>query len=123
MKNKVTILAAFVALSFAVSAQENTVKVANEVPQSEILLKKNNKAAVNEKKVDNNDIYTGLKPADGLPAVFNSREQLETKVKDKKDNILALIKENAKDPVKVKAYREELWRLENAMVVDPKTQH
>lgn len=73
------------------------------------------------KKILTENIYTSLKPIDGQGAVFNTKEELDAKVQDKKDKMLALIKENANDPIKVKTYREELWRFENAVVQAPKS--
>jgi hypothetical protein len=73
------------------------------------------------KKMEVENIYTALKPLDGQGAVFNTKEELDAKVQDKKDKTIALIKENANDPVKVKTYREQLWRFENAIIQAPKT--
>ena len=75
-------------------------------------------ARTNEKPVT--DIYSPLKPADGSPAVFSTKAELDAKVQDKKQGLLALIKENSADPAKVKQYREQLWRLEHAIVVEAK---
>lgn len=72
------------------------------------------------KKNVEESIYTSLKPADGQGAVFNSKEEMQAKIQDKKDKMIGLIKENANDPVKVKQYREELWRFENAVVKELK---
>lgn len=75
-----------------------------------------------DNKVIKENIYTSLKPADGQPAVFSSQEELNGKLQDKKDKTILLIKENEKDPVQVKMYREQLWRFENAIVQEPKKQ-
>ncbi len=70
-----------------------------------------------EKKRTSADVsYTSLKPADGQGAVFNSQEELDAKIESKKSNMVELIKANESDPIKVKMYREELWRFENAVV-------
>jgi len=66
-----------------------------------------------------NEIYTPLKPADGKGAVFNTQAELNSKIQSKKDNMIAMINANINDPVKVKYYREELWRFENAIVQTP----
>ncbi len=71
---------------------------------------------VQNKKTASENIYTSLKPADGTPVVFNSQEDLNAKIQTKKNNVLALIKENAGDSVQVKILREQLWRFENATV-------
>ena len=67
-----------------------------------------------------NETYTALKPVDSKPAVFNSQDELNSKMQSKKENMIALIKANESDPIKVKYYREELWRFENAIVQPPK---
>jgi len=68
------------------------------------------------KKTGNGDIYTSLKPADGQGAVFNTKEELDAKVQDKKDKMILMIRENANDTAKVRQLRYELWRFENAVV-------
>jgi len=94
MKVKIVLFVLF-ALTSRMLAQEKTAE---------------NKIAVPE------NIYTSLRPADAQPAVFSSQEQLNTCIQDKKNKTIALIRENEKDPVKVKVYREQLWRFENAVV-------
>lgn len=71
------------------------------------------------KKAETENIYTALMPKDGQPAVFNSKAELDAKIADKKNGIINLIKANEKDTEKVKYYREELWRFENAIVKEP----
>jgi hypothetical protein len=71
------------------------------------------------KKESNGSIYSPLKPADNRPAVFSTKEELDAKVSDKKQGIMALIYENRADDAKVRYYREELWRFENAIVESP----
>jgi hypothetical protein len=65
-------------------------------------------------------IYSGLRPADAKPAVFSSQAEMDAKKESKKNAIKDLITQNSTDPVKVKMYREELWRFENAVVAEPK---
>lgn len=69
-----------------------------------------------ETKVDENSIYSPLKPEKGSPYVFSSQADLDA-AKGKK---IAAVKEqisvNSSNPEKVKQLREELWRLENAIV-------
>jgi hypothetical protein len=67
-------------------------------------------------KPNNPNLYTSLKPNDVQPAVFSSQAELNAKIQDKKDKIQALIAANVNDSVKLKYYREELWRFENAIV-------
>jgi hypothetical protein len=78
-------------------------------------------SAVSKKPAENpvTDIYTSVKPADGNPAVFSSKEELESKIQYKKDNILGMIRQNASDTAKVRYLRQELWRFENAIVKKP----
>jgi len=71
-------------------------------------------------KTGNGDIYTSLKPADGQGAVFNTKEELDAKVQDKKDKMILMIRENANDTAMVRQLRYELWRFENAVVVPKK---
>ena len=66
------------------------------------------------------EIYTPLKPKDGSPAVFSSKSDLEAKKQSKIDATLELIKKNKDKPELVLQYREQLWRFENAIVVEPK---
>jgi hypothetical protein len=73
------------------------------------------------KMAQEGSVYTSLKPADAQPAVFSSKEELDSKIQDKKNRTLEQIKLHADDPVKVKALREQLWRFENAIVQLPVT--
>lgn len=63
-----------------------------------------------------NNNYISLKPSDGQPAVFNTKQEMLSKIDDKKNKIKALIIQNQSDSIKLKYYREELWRFENAVV-------
>ena len=72
-----------------------------------------------DKKTTGNKVYTSLKPNDVQPAVFSSKEEYNAKFQDKKDRIITLIT-NENDSVKVIRYREELWRLENAIIQEPR---
>lgn len=67
-------------------------------------------------KKSESGIYTSLKPADGSPYVFGTQQELNDKQASKKGAILSEIKANEKNPERVKALREELWRVENAIV-------
>ena len=71
------------------------------------------------KTITSDKVYTSLKPNDVQPYVFNSKEELSAKFQNKKDGIINLIK-NENDPVKIKLLREELWRLENAIIQEPR---
>jgi hypothetical protein len=48
--------------------------------------------------------------------VFGTQQELNDKQASKKSAILSEIKANEKNPERVKALREELWRVENAIV-------
>ena len=61
-------------------------------------------------------ILTSIKPADGQPAVFANQLELEQKQSFKIQNIKDQILENRDNPEKVQYLREELWRMENAIV-------
>jgi len=71
------------------------------------------------KQVVNENIYTSIQPADLQPAVFSSQKELDEKIQDKKNKTIALIKANQNDTLKVRVYREQLWRFENAIVSEP----
>lgn len=68
----------------------------------------------------NENIYTSLRPSDLQPAVFSSQNELNEKIEDKKNKTLLLIKENKDDTLKLRIYREQLWRFENAIVLEPR---
>jgi hypothetical protein len=65
----------------------------------------------------NENIYTALKPADQKPYTFGSQAEMDAKRQSKKDAVIAEIKVNSNNPEKVKALREQLWRIENATVL------
>lgn len=65
------------------------------------------------------DVFSPLKPADGTPYVFSSEADLKVAVLEKREVVLAELKQVQNDPVKVQKFREELWRLDNA-IVQPK---
>lgn len=94
---KIPILLLFLTAGFASTAQTN-----NATSPAKTETKEN--------------IYTSLKPADGQVVVFHSKEEMEAKVEGKKENMREFIRQNANDPERVKYYREELWRFENAVV-------
>jgi hypothetical protein len=62
---------------------------------------------------------TAIKPQDAKPYVFSSKEELIAGVERKKEALIQEIKENANNPEKALYLRESLWRLENAIVVEP----
>lgn len=68
----------------------------------------------NKSKTEN--IFTSLKPLDGLGYVFSSQEDLNNSVPGKKNYVISQIVKNEKDSLKVIMLREELWRFENAVV-------
>ncbi len=62
---------------------------------------------------------SAIKPQDAKPYVFSSKEELTAGVERKKEALLQEIKENSNNPEKALSLRESLWRLENAIVVEP----
>lgn len=62
---------------------------------------------------------TAIKPTDAKPYVFSSKEELTAGVERKKEALIQEIKENFNNPEKALSLRESLWRLENAIVVEP----
>lgn len=67
------------------------------------------------------DIYTPLKPKDASPYVFSSEQELRDKKQQKKNAVLDQIKQNENDREKVLRLREQLWRIENAVVKNSST--
>lgn len=65
-------------------------------------------------------IYTPLKPIDASPYVFGTQQELNDKQANKKGVVLSEIKANANNPEKLKTLREDLWRIENATVLNKK---
>ena len=76
----------------------------------------NNVYAQETVELQQEDVLTSIKPADGQPAVFANKEELDQKVDFKIENTKRAILENKNDAVKVRQLREELWRFENAIV-------
>ncbi|MBK9283158.1 MAG: hypothetical protein IPM51_02430 [Sphingobacteriaceae bacterium] len=74
----------------------------------------------NQQKIQD-DIFTGLKPENPTPVVFNSEEELNNKKAFKIENIKNQIRENINDTAKVRLLRYEIWRFENAIVQDNKS--
>jgi hypothetical protein len=70
------------------------------------------------KATQTEDIYSPLKPADASPAVFSSKEEMQSKLQDKKYNTIELIRQNKDNPEQVKQLREQLWRFEHAIVIE-----
>lgn len=80
--------------------------------------------AQNQSEVQNGTIEVSnevspLKPADGSPYIFSSKEDLE-KAQSKKAVILERIKTTT-DERSIISLREDLWRIENGMVQTNKT--
>ena len=67
------------------------------------------------KKVNLEEAMTPLKPANGQPYVFSSQADLEA-AQAKIDSIKQDIRRNIDNPERVKAMREKLWQMENAIV-------
>jgi hypothetical protein len=65
-------------------------------------------------------VYTALKPADAKPYVFGNQQELADKQASKKGAVLSEIKANQNNPEKLKTLREDLWRIENATVLNKK---
>lgn len=62
---------------------------------------------------------SAIKPQDAKPYVFSSREELIAGVERKREALIQEIKENSNNPEKALYLRESLWRLENAIVIEP----
>lgn len=62
------------------------------------------------------EMMTPLKPADGRPYVFYSQADLDAAKEKKTVRIKQDIRKNHENAGRVKAMRENLWRLENAVV-------
>lgn len=60
-----------------------------------------------------------VKPADGIPAKFSSKEELESAVPLKTAKIKEMIQSGQYSGDRLRVLREELWRFENAIVVKP----
>lgn len=67
-----------------------------------------------------NSEITALKPADASPATFSTHAELDAKVPEKIEKLKKMIRENEGNEEKLQYLREELWRFENAIVVEPK---
>ncbi len=78
-----------------------------------------NKTVDNKKSEAN--IYTSIKPADATPYTFGTQAEMDAKQQNKKGVILSEIKANANKPEKLKTLREELWRVENAVIINSST--
>ncbi|MGZ3919675.1 MAG: hypothetical protein ACXVNO_09365 [Bacteroidia bacterium] len=77
------------------------------------------KISSNKKTIKPN-IFTGIKPPDGYTYTFGSKEEKDASVPSKRNNVIAQIKANQSDSEKVKLLRMELWRLDNATIIEPK---
>ena len=65
---------------------------------------------------ERNDVFSPLKPADGTPYVFSSQAELNGAVLKKREVLIEEIKKVQLEPEKANILRQELWRLENAIV-------
>lgn len=79
-----------------------------------------NKTPVKSQTISQEEILTSLKPMDASPAVFSSQKELEEKKQSKINATHDLIRQNKNNPKLVLQYREQLWRFENAIVVESK---
>jgi hypothetical protein len=79
-----------------------------------------NKTPVRTNSSTQEEILTPLKPLDASPAVFSSAQELEAKKQGKINATRDLIRKNKNNAKLVVQYREQLWRFENAIVVEPK---
>ena len=66
------------------------------------------------------EIFTPLKLLDPSPAVFTSKQELELKKPLKINGVKDEIRLNKNNPEMVKQLRQQLWRFENAIVIEPK---
>ncbi|MBK7130432.1 MAG: hypothetical protein IPM74_10175 [Crocinitomicaceae bacterium] len=69
-------------------------------------------------QTEQNPILTGIKPADGQPVTFSSQAELDSTVPGKISALKEEILKNANDSVRVNYLRQQLWRFENAIVVE-----
>lgn len=63
---------------------------------------------------------SSIKPADGIPVSFFSQEELEKNVPLKVEKLKAAISSGEVSGDKLKTMQEQLWRFENATVVERK---
>lgn len=69
-------------------------------------------------QTEENVLLTPIKPADGKPATFATQTELENTVPAKIAAIKEEILKNPNDTVRVNHLREQLWRFENAIVIE-----
>lgn len=95
--NKVLVVSILLMLTthFSVSAQETS-----EQPQQTSI----------------QELMTPIKPADGRPYIFYSQADLDAAREKKIEGIKQDIRQNHTNTARVKAMRENLWRIENAIV-------
>jgi hypothetical protein len=67
-----------------------------------------------------NENLTPLRPSDGQPYVFATAEEMEEAKARKTQQLKETILANSDNPERVKKLRQELWRLENAVVAEKK---
>jgi hypothetical protein len=104
MKKNVLIAIACFALCMKVAAQENS-------------------AAAKTLQETEDSMFTGIRPPGGRAYVFSSVQEKEMSVSGKRNNVIEQIKKNQSDPERIKLLRMELWRIDNAIVVEPKTKN
>jgi hypothetical protein len=78
------------------------------------------KTPVSTIETNNDDLFKSKKPADAQPATFSSQEDLDLKVSNKIKFIKEELIKNKNNPEQIKFLQEELWRFENAIVVNNK---
>jgi transcription antitermination factor NusA-like protein len=64
------------------------------------------------------EMVTSLPPEDGTPMVYGSQGEMNRKVKEKIQECKQLVVKHQDDPTKASFYREELWRYENAIILE-----
>lgn len=80
-----------------------------------------NTETTEQAKLSDTELFTAHKPLDGNPAVFASKAELEEKKAIKISNTKEKLLANRENPEMVKMLQEELWRFENAIAKEIKT--
>jgi hypothetical protein len=62
------------------------------------------------------ETVTSLKPFDSRVLTFTSEDELQFAISDKLEAFKEMVVQNQNDPSVATYYREEIWRLENAVV-------
>ncbi len=69
-----------------------------------------------ENQIETREEYTPLKPENGKPFIFSTKAELAEAKQKKTQVIKAEINNSISNPVRVKMLREDLWRIENAII-------